>query len=278
MPRRSGKNTCSPGRARTPGRPGPVIVNTMPKKTQQKEQALVRMLCYVLGVAPWEFALVPDPQGWVPVKELIKALGQEEGWRFVRRTMVADAAARLDPEALEMNENQIRARQRRYAPAQPALETPAHLYLGARPQGWAVMRQKGLAGAGDKPVMLSREPEAALRLGLRRGPDPLLVTVQAHQAADNGVVFSAWGGDLFLCDWLPAQVLMGPPVPEEALAKKPAKPKPEPPAAPFMPSLEEMPGSFNVTAEDLEKPYKRKGITKDIAWKRDRRRDRRREK
>lgn len=248
------------------------------KKTQQKEQALVRMLSYVLGVAPWEFALVPDPEGWVPVKELIKALGQEEGWRFVRRTMVADAAARLDPQALEMNQNQVRARQRRYAPAQPALETPAHLYLGARPQGWAVMRKKGLAGAGDRTVVLSKEPEAALRLGLRRGPDPVLVTVQAHQAADAGVVFSAWGEELFLCDWLPAQVLMGPPVPEEALAKKPAKPKKDIPPETMMPSPDAMPGSFNVTAEDLEKPYKRKGIKKDIAWKRDRRRDQRRDK
>jgi putative RNA 2'-phosphotransferase len=248
----------------------------MPKKTQQKEEALVRMLAYALGVAPWEFGLAPDAEGWVAVKELIKAFGQEEGWRFVRRSMVMDAAVRLAPDALELNEKAIRARERRYDPAQLALETPAHLYFGARMQGWAVIRKKGLAGRSGAPLMLAVSEQTALRLAERRGPDPVLVTVQAHQAAEQGVVFSAWGPELFFCDWLPVGVLMGPPVPEEALAKKPAKTPKERSAEPQMPAADQVPGSFLVDVDDLEKPYKRKGIKKDIAWKRDRRRDRRR--
>ncbi|BEQ15062.1 RNA 2'-phosphotransferase [Desulfoferula mesophila] len=246
----------------------------MARRQSQKEDNLVRILRYALGVAPAEFALLPDDEGWVPVKELLAALHQEEGWKHLRQGMLNDAASRLVPELVELDDKRIRVSERSFQPPDYGAAPPAHLYLGARRKAWPVLKRRGLEETHDgRPWILSATPEAALRLGERRDSEPVLITVQAHQASDQGALFPAWG-EYFLCAWAPAACLMGPPIEETVIPKKPAKPKPAP-AGPAMPAADSMPGSFLVDPDDVEKPYKRKGITKDIPWKRERRKDRR---
>ncbi len=235
------------------------------------------MLRYALGVAPAEFGLLPDEQGWAPIKELLAALHQEEGWKHLRQGMLEDAATRLAPELVEMDEKRIRVRERAYPQPDYSASPPAHLYLGARRKAWPVLQRRGLEEPHDgRPWLLATDKQTALKLGERRDAEPVLVTVQAHQAQDQGAVFPAWG-DYFLCAWAPASCLMGPPIEETLIPKKPAKPKPAPtsPGGLAMPAPGTMPGSFLLAQEDVEKPYKRKGITKDIGWKRDRRKDKR---
>jgi putative RNA 2'-phosphotransferase len=248
----------------------------MPKRQQHKETGLVKMLGYVLGVAPQEFGLVPDEEGWVSVKELTKALHEEEGWRGVRESIIKDAVNRLAPDELELDEKIIRSRTRKPSRPRPGVEPPPHIFIGLRRRAWPVIKDRGLEARNENPVVLARSKDFALRLGRRRDADPVLVTVQAHQAMDKGVMFSGFGDDLFLADWIPADCLMGPPVPERTAPKKPAKPKPEKPSGPKMPTPEAMPGSFFVQQEDMDKPYKRKGIEKRVKWKDERRKDRRR--
>lgn len=247
----------------------------MARKQEQKEKALARMLSYVLGVAPHEFGLLPDEDGWIKVKELVKALGQEDGWRFVRESILRDLAIRVAPGAIELDEGRIRSKERTPPSPEYSADPPPHLYLGVRSRAWPAFKRRGLETNQSGPVMLATDPELALKLGSRRGPDPLLVTIQAQEAMDQGVVFSAWGEKLFICDWVPALCLMGPSISERPPAKKPAQKKAA--AVAKMPPPESMPGSFimNIPTGD-EKPYKEKGLHKKIKWKDDRRKDRRR--
>ncbi|MCB2188767.1 MAG: RNA 2'-phosphotransferase [Deltaproteobacteria bacterium] len=241
----------------------------MAKRQEQKEHALVRLLIYALGVQPAEFGLVPDEEGWVRVKDLLAALHDEEGWRHVRQTMLADASTRLDPDALEMEANRLRARERRYPPPDYTADPPAHLYLGLRRRAWPVVHQKGLEAREGGPLVLATDPDLALRLGRRRDQEPLLITVQAHLAKNEGAMFPAWGEEgLFLTEWVPAGCLLGPPLDEAETTKKPPSKKPAAPAAPAPP---EHAGSFFITPEPTEKPYKQKGLKKNIAWKKERR-------
>lgn len=233
------------------------------------------MLAYVLGVAPQEFGLLPDDQGWISVKELTKALHEEEGWRGVRESMIVDAVNRLAPDQFELDEKLIRSRTRTPPRPRPGVEPPPHIFIGLRRRAWPVIMDRGLEARNDIPLVLARSEEFALRLGRRRDAEPVLVTVQAQQAMDMGVMFSGLGEELFLADWIPADCLMGPPVQEKMPPKKSAKPKPDKPAGPIMPSPESMPGSFIVQQNDVEKPYKRKGIEKRVKWKDDRRKGRR---
>jgi putative RNA 2'-phosphotransferase len=248
----------------------------MSRRQDHKETGLVKMLAYVLSVAPQEFGLVPDGDGWVSIKELVKALHEEEGWRGVRDSMIRDAVNRLAPEQFELNENLVRSRQRNVPLPRPGVEPPPHIFIGLRRRAWPVLKDRGLEARNDTPLILAKSEAFALRLGRRRDAEPVLVTVQAHQAMDMGVMFSSLGEELFLADWIPADCLMGPPVPEKMPPKRPAKPKSEKPAGPIMPSPESMPGSFIVQQEDMEKPYKRKGIEKRVKWKDERRKGSRR--
>ncbi len=187
------------------------------------------MLVYVLGVSPAEFALVPDQEGWVEVKELLKALHEDPSWRHLRQGMVADAAQRLAPQELELAGKKVRCKSRRPPEPQPGPPPPAHLYLGLRRRAWPVAQRRGLAAGPKGPLLLAADKETALRLGRRRDSQPVLVTVQARQAQDRGVEFWAWGEGLYLCHWLPAACLMGPALPERPAPREKKKEVPPPP-------------------------------------------------
>ncbi|MBI4799341.1 MAG: hypothetical protein HY794_11565, partial [Desulfarculus sp.] len=185
---------------------------------------------------------------------------------------------RLAPQDLETDGKLVRAKERRPLERDWAADPPGHLYYGARRRAWPVIHEKGLAAPPGGVLVLLATPEEALKLGRRRDHEALLITVQARKAAERGVLFSLLGGRLWLADRLPADCLLGPPVRDDQPQKKPQKPKPAPPPSgmPSLPSPEAMPGSFLLNTEDTQKPYKRKGLKKDIEWKKERRKDRRR--
>ena len=49
---------------------------------------LRKFMTYVLGRRPDEFGLVPDQEGFVHIKDLIKAISEEPGWGYVRRSHI----------------------------------------------------------------------------------------------------------------------------------------------------------------------------------------------
>ncbi|KIX13842.1 RNA 2'-phosphotransferase [Dethiosulfatarculus sandiegensis] len=245
------------------------------KRQEHKEKALVRMLTYALSINPAEFGILPDSEGWYPLKELVKALGQQEGFKHVRETMIKDAAARLAPDKLEVSGKLVRALEK--TPPRPVYgeDPPAHLHLGVKRKAWPVIKKKGLNPREGDRIILAADREEALLLGKRRDTEPVMITVQAHQAMDQGVVFALWGESLYLADWLPAKCLTGPAVEENLPVKKPAKPKPE---KSLMPEPDAMPGSFLIAQDEMEKPYKKKGLKKEISWKNERKKANRRKK
>lgn len=251
------------------------------RRLEQKQVSLVKVLAYALGVRPDEFGLVPDPLGWVSLKELVKALNDDPDWRHLREANVVEAATRLAPETLELaaDGRRVRALERRELERDYAADPPPHLYYGARRRAWPVIKERGLNAPEGGVLVLVADPEQALKLGRRRDQEPVLVTVQARLASERGGFFSLYGETLWLSDWVPAECLMGPPVPEKMPEKKPQKPAAPapPPWQPSAPTPESMPGSFLVNAEDLSKPYKRKGLKKEIDWKKDRHKDKRRQ-
>ena len=251
----------------------------MPKRQQHKEVTLVRNLSYALGRAPAEFGLVPDDEGWVSIKELIKAFAQEEGLKGVRESMVMDAASRLAADELELDGKRIRCRERSYQRQRYGEEPPAHIYIAVRRKAWPALSKRGLDSGPDRPAWIFSSNKAlAQKLGKRRDNEAVLVTVQAARAMEMGAVFAGWGDECYLADWVPAECLMGPPIDEKLFPpKKPPKPKKED-QGPKMPALDEMPGSFVLNMDEEEKPYKRKGLKKEINWKNERRKGRRKNK
>lgn len=212
----------------------------MTSKTLKRQDSLEKMLRYVLGTAPDEFGLHPDAGGFVPLKSLVAALHEEEGWRGIREGQILMLANQPgDSSPLEAAESLIRLKPALAglppsAPAAPAL--PKMLYGAFKPAAWAVLSRRGLGPKpGEEAVRLWSEAEMALRVGRRFSPAAVLVTVRAARASQAGVVFRPYSARLWLAAEVPAEFLSGPPVPEEG-------PAPRVPEAPVPPvSLEVSP-------------------------------------
>jgi len=240
-------------------------------KPQQSTRRLEKFIVYVLGRRPDEFGLVPDADGWVKLKDLLKALNEEDGWRHVRRSHIDEIVLTQPAAEIDINENRVRARLREHIPVpQPADGPPKLLYTCIRRRAYSVVLDKGIVAAEGKKVVLAAAPDLALRIGRRRDPDPVLLTVNVEQALAHGIALHRFGELLYLADAIATGCFTGPPLPKE----KPAAAKP--PVEPEEGSRHEAgtfvldPGRFDPASR--KKDPARKHREQD--WKKDRRRQR----
>jgi putative RNA 2'-phosphotransferase len=232
------------------------------RQRQQRQESLAKLLSYILCRRPDEFGLVLDAAGRLPVKELLWALAQEEGWGYVRRSHLEEVVNLVSPGAFELDKTHIRALQPEPAKlrSQESVWPPPLLYRCITAKSHAVVAERGLQPPTGAELVLAGNPEMARRLGYRRDPQAVLVTIQAQNAAPRGVEFFSYGEGLYLSGEIGPQYLQLPPAP-----KKPeAKPAPVEKPAPAPPT----PGSvwLDIQGQPI-KPWKEKGHKKGPAWK-----------
>jgi putative RNA 2'-phosphotransferase len=222
-------------------------------------ESLARMLTYILCHRPDEFCLVLNDDGFIPLKQLLSALAAEPGWSFVRRHHLEQLVGLLSPPAFEIASNQIRALSPEPARLRraPGETPPALLYIAIPPKAHARVWEEGLRPPPNRELVLATTQEAAVKLGRRRAPHPIVVIVQAQAAARRGLELTGYGEGLYLAPALPRELLQLPPPPVV-----PERPKPE--------TVRPTPGTF---VPDLAKlyqpPQKLHGKTKkdEPAWK-----------
>jgi len=235
------------------------------QKQKHQKRRLSRMLAYVLGHRPDEFGLFPDENGFIPLKELLMALQEEEGWSFVRESHITDLIREPEETRLELKDKMIRVRLEdtglEIGPF-PAVLPPKVLYHAARRKGYPSILEHGLKPIGGHPyAALFETREMALRVGHRRDPDPVLLTIQADLAVKQGIVFHRPQESIYLVENMDPAFVSGPPLPKEKEPpekKKQAPPPAEPPT----------PGSFILEPDRGPRPERRK---KSKDWKRARR-------
>ena len=229
-----------------------------------------RLLHYILGFRPDEFGLLPDPSGYVPLKDLLKVL-HEEQWRHVRPHHLQALRYTLPDAGIEIDGPLIRARARGRLPLPSAVgRLPKELYAGVRRKAYRAVAQNGLVPTtADGKVQLFAAHELAQRVGRRRDAEPLIVTVQTTVARRVGVAFERFGENLYLADRIPAACCRLPAAPK-ALRATPApqeKPPAEPPTA----------GSFALdwNRVNASAPAPQSSGRKSKHWRRERQRLRR---
>jgi putative RNA 2'-phosphotransferase len=189
---------------------------------------LSRMLAYMLGRRPDEFGLVPAPDGFVKIKDLLKAFNEEDGWRHVRRVSINEILLTDPDPPVEVAENCIRAVDRsRLTPPAPAHHPPKLLYTCVRRKAYPHVHRQGITPTGNPRVVLAAGREMALRLGRRFDPDPVLLTVQVRKAMKAGATFLQTGEELFLADAIAADCFTGPPLPKPPREGAVREPNPE---------------------------------------------------
>jgi putative RNA 2'-phosphotransferase len=223
-------------------------------------ESLARMLTYILCHRPDEFGLVLKDDGFVPIKTLLQTLAAEPGWGFVRRHHLDQVVGLISPPAFEIAGEQIRAltpepARLRRDPGEPP---PALLYVAIPPKAHAKVWEEGLKPPPDREFILCTTKDAALKLGRRRSPHPIIVTVQAQAAASRCISLTGYGDGLYLTPALPRDLLQLPTPPQVPEKPKPEKPRPPTPGT-FEPDLARM----------FQPPQKQHGKTKkdEPAWK-----------
>ncbi|MDY6852207.1 MAG: RNA 2'-phosphotransferase [Thermodesulfobacteriota bacterium] len=236
------------------------------QKFKQQRQALSRFLLYVLGHRPDEFGLVPDEQGFIPLKELLMAVKEEEGWSFVREGHISELLREPDRTGFEVRDKMIRVRPKDSALVSGPPEIvspPALLYHAARRKAYPAILERGLKPGARPSVPLFTNMELSLRVGRRRDPQPVPLTIHTAKAEARGVIFTRLQELIYLVESLAPEFLTGPPLPKERPAeeKKKKTSKSEPPK----------PGSFLLDPNrdpDLGRRPERTKKDKAKDWKR----------
>ncbi len=243
---------------------------------QKGPKQLEKLISYILGRRPDEFGLVLNDQGFVRLKDLLKAISEEPGWGYVRKLHIREVLMTSCEKSFVIDNDKIKAVCLDDAPAcVEEIVPPKLLYHCVRPKAYPVVCRQGIIPLGQPRVYLATTEELAQRMGKRRAPVPVLLTVLAQRAFKAGVRFSKQGDFIYMTDHVPVGYFTGPPLPKE---KKKEAPKPKEPVA----IPEDPPGSFTFQLERSrtlqQQRLRRKGLRKEIVWKKDARRLRRKRK
>ena len=219
---------------------------------QRSPKQLAKFLNYVLSRRPDEFGLVTDKEGFVKIKDLIKATNEEAGLKYVRRSHINEIMITLPNHGLEIADNFIRAINREHLPKQSfALDPPKLLYTCVRMKAYPHVLDEGIMPTGFSKVILSSSSDLAKRMGRRSDHAAVLLTVQVRHSEEKGVVFFTAGESLFLADHIPTGCFSGPPLSKELPdTRKTDKPQKEPAKMPA--------GSFLIDLEEKMNPSKSK--------------------
>lgn len=236
------------------------------RRYEQNVTSLGRFLIYILGHRPDEFGLLPDGEGFVSYKELLKAIHEEPEWRHVSRGHINEVLLGKDRFLFVSEENRIRAAERRwpFSVGAPCEDLPKLLYVAVRRKAHRSAVEKGLWASESAPLVFSPDEETALRIGRRRDAKPVALKVTTASALKEGILFSGFG-KLFLASVpIPAKHVVAPPLPKEAQEDRTsgAKKERELPRPPDF-----SPGSFILDASRDPDPSRQARGKKPKGWK-----------
>ena len=236
---------------------------------QKHIKQLSKFLFYALGRRPDEFGLLPDPNGFVKIKTLLKAISEEDGWKYVRRSHIEELLIVLPDPPVELRGNLIRAKSRNNLPLPILIDRPpTSLFTCIRRKAYPRVIDKGISPSGTGDVILSSNQKMAMRIGKRIDQKPVLLIIQTRKAVEKGVRFYRTGDLIYIAASIPPGCFTGPAPPRAKESTKKQGPEKEEKTA-------KLPGSFILAFDDerdREKKFTRKKRQKEIAWKKDRKR------
>lgn len=225
---------------------------------------LSKFLAYILGNSPHEFGLVLNQDGFAKIKDVLKAVCEENGFAYVRRSHIHEILVALPNPLLEIKDDLIRATHRENLPKHiQAQNIPKLLYTCIRRRAYLSVVENGIFPMSYSKVILSSERSMAERIGKRADQMPVMLTVQTRKSIEEGIVFYMAGGTLYLAESILPGCFTGPPLPKPkpvAVMKAPAEDR----------AARIFPGSFllELRNEKGQKPVPdRTSKTKSAFWK-----------
>jgi putative RNA 2'-phosphotransferase len=170
-----------------------------------EEDRMIRLskrMSKALRHRPERVGLTLDPAGWVPVTDLLTALG-------ITEAELREVVDRNDKKRFTIDGDRIRANQGHSVEVDlglPAAIPPDTLFHGTVAQFLDDIMRDGLRPMSRHDVHLSPDRETARRVGARRGR-PVILAVDAKAMSDAGHEFRLSANGVWLTGHVPARYL-----------------------------------------------------------------------
>lgn len=232
---------------------------------------------YMLGRHPDEFGLVPDHEGYIKIKEFLQAVTETDGWRHIRKNYINEMMLVHPDPPVEVGETRIRAKDSSMLPKYIHCENPPKLlFICIKQKSYPSVLENGIHPSSHTKIICCKDPDMAKKIGRRRSPQPVLLTIHTQKMLDQGLSFLHAGDLLFLTDFVPADCFTGPSLSKEFPAVKKTVKPPDPLE---IYKQQSQAGSFTFSMDKLaEKEFKGKKKEKDQSWKNNKKRLRREKK
>lgn len=170
---------------------------------------LSRAVSHALRHEPWLYELELDDEGWARVGQLALALREKGGsWAFVDRHAIELMINSSPKQRHELVGNRIRALYGHSTPnmieRRPA-RPPTQLFHGTSPWSWDEIRADGLRPMGRQYVHMSTDVKTALAVGQRKSSVPVVLYVDAAEAAAADVAFFKGNEKVWLAMYVPPE-------------------------------------------------------------------------
>ena len=172
---------------------------------------LSKEVSYALRHAPWEYELEMDEQGFVPISQLLTAL--DETGHYEKNVTIEDLRHMMevsDKKRHEIIGDKIRALYGHSIPMHIKKEEmipPDVLYHGTTHRALDRILKEGLKPMSRQYVHLSKDVDTALSVGKRRDDKPVLLSVDAKKAYEDGIKFYLGNDKVVLADYVPSEYL-----------------------------------------------------------------------
>jgi len=225
----------------------------------RKVDNLSRLMRYILGTSPDEFGLVPDQEGFIQLKELLKAINEEPAMGYVRESHIREVLLHDRNDIFEINGKNIKSTHRTYTlgKLEPEIDPPKILYKGIKRKTYPSILKSGLLPGSKRHVAMTKDKDLAIRIARRLDQRPIILEISAGAATENGIPFFLFGDSIYLTNRVPIKFISGPPLPKQKAQKREITVK----------KREITPGSFILTEEKDPDLARRKKTRKIIEWK-----------
>jgi putative RNA 2'-phosphotransferase len=171
---------------------------------------LSKEVSYALRHAPWEYELELDDEGFVEMEQLLNALHLEQQWNSVTADDLAKMIEGSAKQRHEIVEGKIRALYGHSVPQKIIKQNeipPPVLYHGTARQWVETILADGLKPMKRQYVHFSVDTETAKLVGGRKDSNPVILTIDAGKAADEGIKFYHGNHNIWLADYIPPEFI-----------------------------------------------------------------------
>ncbi|MFO7948290.1 MAG: RNA 2'-phosphotransferase [Armatimonadota bacterium] len=179
----------------------------MSNLSENRRTRISKAMSYLLRHHPEKGDLQPDPEGYVPLDDLVEALhslGRDATAGDVREVVQQDPKGRY-----EIRGDMIRAT---YGHSFDIAESgeecvpPDTLYHGTPRRSVEAIMQEGLRPMQRQWVHLSATVEEARKVGQRRDSKPAILAIDAYSAHEDGITFRR-AGSVYLSPHIPPEYI-----------------------------------------------------------------------